>query len=109
MDPYVVIELGGQKFKTKVKDGAGKTPEWNEMFELDESILEGEITLKVMDEDPMSSDLVGEVTMSMDEIGEGEQTIEVFHKGKSAGTVLISCELVEGDENRLSEPKAEIV
>ena len=26
MDPYTVITLNGQKYKTKVLDGAGKTP-----------------------------------------------------------------------------------
>ena len=30
MDPYVVITNDGQKYKTKVLDGAGKTPKWNQ-------------------------------------------------------------------------------
>lgn len=31
MDPYVLIETRQQKLKTKVKQGAGKTPIWNEV------------------------------------------------------------------------------
>jgi len=29
MDPYAVLTLNGQKYKTKVLDGAGKKPKWN--------------------------------------------------------------------------------
>ena len=29
MDPYVIIETRNQKLKTRVLDGAGKTPKWD--------------------------------------------------------------------------------
>ena len=29
MDPYCVIEYGGNKYKTRTHQGAGKTPVWN--------------------------------------------------------------------------------
>ena len=29
MDPYAVLNLRGQKFKTNVLDSAGKNPRWN--------------------------------------------------------------------------------
>ena len=32
MDPYIVMEYGSQNKKTSVKNGAGKTPKWNEDF-----------------------------------------------------------------------------
>ena len=34
MDPYVKIKTGQQVFKTTVKDETGKTPVFNETFEL---------------------------------------------------------------------------
>ena len=34
MDPYVIMEYGSQKFRTQTKDNAGKTPVWDETFEL---------------------------------------------------------------------------
>ena len=30
MDPYVLIEYNGAKYKTDVKDEGGKNPEWNQ-------------------------------------------------------------------------------
>ena len=29
MDPYCIIEVREQKFRTRTLDGAGKTPKWN--------------------------------------------------------------------------------
>ena len=31
MDPYVIIEYGGTKLRTKTKSQAGKFPIWNEV------------------------------------------------------------------------------
>ena len=33
MDPYVTLEVMGQKIETEHLDGAGKTPEWNHEME----------------------------------------------------------------------------
>ena len=32
MDPYLMIEYGGLKFRTKTAKGAGKEPNWNEVL-----------------------------------------------------------------------------
>jgi len=29
MDPYVTFDYAGKEWRTKVKEGAGKTPVWN--------------------------------------------------------------------------------
>ena len=34
MDPYVLINYGGKKYKTTVQDEAGKHPVWNESFSI---------------------------------------------------------------------------
>ena len=35
MDPFVTLKLREQNFKTKVLQGAGKTPKWDEAFDFD--------------------------------------------------------------------------
>jgi Ca2+-dependent lipid-binding protein len=35
MDPFVTLKLREQNFKTKVLQGAGKTPKWDEVFDFD--------------------------------------------------------------------------
>jgi Ca2+-dependent lipid-binding protein len=59
MDPYVVIETRQQKVRTNTLQGAGKTPKWNQSFDIDVKYIGDDITLTVMDEDVTSSDKVG--------------------------------------------------
>ena len=92
MDPFVVIKAGDQKFKTKVKDGAGKEPKWDEAFDIDLEAAGEKIKIKVKDEDVGSSDKVGEGYIDVAELtaaGGFDQWVEIEHKGKSAGTVHI--------------------
>jgi len=58
MDPYVVIETRDQKLKTRVKQGAGKLPRWDEVFDLDVKYIGDDMKVTVLDEDLTSSDLV---------------------------------------------------
>ena len=58
MDPYVVIETRHQKLKTRVKQGAGKLPRWDEVFDLDVKYIGDDMTVTVYDEYLTSSDLV---------------------------------------------------
>lgn len=56
--------LGKTKVKTKVKDGAGKTPVWNETLVIETQqpdILE----ISCMEKDMMSSDLIGNHFLSL--------------------------------------------
>lgn len=34
MDPYAVLTVKGQKYRTKTLDGAGKKPKWNQSFDI---------------------------------------------------------------------------
>ncbi len=34
MDPYCLLEIRGQRFKTKVHESGGKNPHWTDEFEL---------------------------------------------------------------------------
>jgi Ca2+-dependent lipid-binding protein len=61
MDPFVILTVGTQKFKTKTLGEAGKNPVWsNEVFDFDVKNIKDELHMQVFDEDPSSNDLVGE-------------------------------------------------
>merc|ERR1711953_1274710 len=65
MDPFVVLETRQQKLKTKTMQGAGKTPKWDQIFDIDVKYIGDDMTVKVFDEDVTSSDLVGETTIKL--------------------------------------------
>ena len=58
MDPYVVIETRQQKVRTNTLQGAGKTPIWNQSFDIDVKYIGDDLTLTILDEDITSSDRV---------------------------------------------------
>ena len=66
------------KFKTKVKDSAGKTPVWNETFEINVNYIGDDITFWVMDEDVTSDDLVGQTTFKLSALTAGSGIDEWF-------------------------------
>ena len=45
MDPYVTIETRMQKLKTKTMQGAGKTPKWDQMFDVDVKYIGDDMTV----------------------------------------------------------------
>ena len=90
MDPYVKISTRQQNFKTAVKNGAGKTPVWNQTFNIDVKYVGDDMTIQVFDEDVGSDDKVGEASIKLSSvcIGNGiDEWFTIQHKGKSAGQV----------------------
>ena len=65
MDPYVKISTRQQNFKTAVKSGAGKTPTWNETFNIDVKYIGDDLIMEVFDEDVGSDDKIGESTVKL--------------------------------------------
>jgi len=94
-DPYCKIELGDQKFQTKVQEDTPTKPIWEETFILikPEKLL---MKTSVWDWDsPKKSDLIGEGEYDLKAIKFDEKkniTIEIFYKSKKAGTVLMEIE-----------------
>ena len=58
MDPYCTLETRQQKFKTRTLNGAGKTPKWDQVFDIDVKYIGDDLFFKVFDEDVSASDLV---------------------------------------------------
>ena len=94
MDPFVTLKYREQQHKTKVLQGAGKTPVWDETFDLDIKYTGDDLVLEVLDEDTASNDSVGTATIKLSALcanGGINEWFEIQHKGKSAGKVhLIS-------------------
>ena len=69
---------------------AGKKPTWGDTFKLPivERTLDSKLTLKVLDEDITSNDLIGEADIQLQEFLKlGQNTTNLFYNGKSAGSI----------------------
>jgi Ca2+-dependent lipid-binding protein len=51
MDPFVVVTLDGQQYRTLSHEGGGSKPVWNQTFEIPVNTLESEIKFTLFDED----------------------------------------------------------
>ena len=93
MDPYVVIQVREQEFKTQVKQEAGKEPKWNECFEIDVKYIGDDMTVKVMDDDIGRDDTIGVAKIKLSSFcvnGGFDEWYEISYKGKSAGKIHLS-------------------
>ena len=71
-----------------MKNGAGKTPTWNQTFNIDVKYIGDDLTIQVFDEDPGSDDKIGESTVKLSAfcVNHGiDDWFMIQHKGKSAG------------------------
>jgi len=59
MDPFVELKLREQTLRTKVLKSAGKTPVWDETFDLDIRYVGDDLQLDVLDEDIISNERIG--------------------------------------------------
>jgi len=94
MDPYCILKVREQIFKTFIKESAGKAPVWNETFDIDVKYIGDDFHLTVLDKDVTCSDTVGSVQSKLSALcgPDGlDDWFEIQNKGKSAGHVhLIS-------------------
>ena len=94
MDPYVTLTYGSEKFNTKVLDGKGKTPVWNQNFTLSVRNVSDDLKVVVYDKDNFSSDEVGGSVVRIGEIisaGAVGVWFEIFYKNKSAGKIFLKA------------------
>eukprot|EP00347_Sterkiella_histriomuscorum_P008348 403345445 len=97
MDPFVQIEYNGNKYKTRVHQGGGKTPSWNHEIQLHVGGLNDDLTLKVMDEDVTKDDFIGMTLIKMSSlcINNGVRDwFSINYKTKSAGQVLLETRYI---------------
>jgi hypothetical protein len=90
MDPYCKVRTRDQNFKTKVLQGAGKLPKWNETIDIDVKYIGDDINIEVMDEDVTTSDLIGSVVMKISGLtmnGGMDEWFDLQYKGKKCGAI----------------------
>merc|ERR1711934_710402 len=98
MDPYCILKAGKQTHKTKVLDGAGKEPKWNEGFDVDAKKAGASIKIEVKDEDVTNSDDIGEANIKVAELsaeGGFDKWVDIKYKGKKAGQIHV---VVKGEK-----------
>ena len=69
MDPYVAVKTKeGLEYKTKVHSYGGDTPIWNDILEVPNVLLTENLKLQCLDEDIGSDDIVGECSISVNDL-----------------------------------------
>lgn len=64
-DPYCVIHIGGEKFKSKASKGTGKAPIWKDSFTFNGNA--NELKIQLYDEDTFKDDFYGEGTLNLNQ------------------------------------------
>lgn len=67
MDPYVIITVGNQKYKTRTANGAGKNPNWTDVFTFRIS-NETQLLFEIYDRDIGEDDFVGSGYVQLDNV-----------------------------------------
>lgn len=110
MDPYCVIAAQGEEFRTKTHSKGHQTPSWNEKFPIKITDVKGDIKITVLEEDTMSSDLVGDTTFRVtDLLGKDiDKWFDIYFEKKKAGSVYIRSKYVAANQSILSpSPKVQ--
>ena len=93
MDPYCIVCLGTEKQRSRVADGAGKFPNWQDQFVFRRT-NQDQIIIQVWDKDSASSDdMVGEGNLVLNSIlgsKSWEDWVEIRHRGRKAGDVRLN-------------------
>ncbi|KAG2439059.1 hypothetical protein HYH02_006586 [Chlamydomonas schloesseri] len=63
-DPYCIIRVGGQTFRTRTAVDGGRNPVWNETFRFN-IINENSVDVEIKDEDVGKDDVIGTATFSL--------------------------------------------
>ena len=90
MDPYCKLQTRDQTFKTKVLQGAGKLPKWNETIDIDVKYVGDDLNIEVLDEDVTTSDLVGSTNIKLSGLcmnGGMDEWYDIQYKGKKSGAI----------------------
>ncbi|KAG2449211.1 hypothetical protein HYH02_005958 [Chlamydomonas schloesseri] len=92
-DPYAVLKVGSQQFRTRTAVDGGKNPVWNETFRFN-VINENDVELIIKDSDVSADDYIGTARVSLAkarEHGRDTQQCAVHSKsGKQHGFVQVN-------------------
>ena len=89
-DPYVVLTTQGRRLQTKVHEGAGLKPRWDQVFDVKVTRFDESVLLEVYDSGAANDEIIGKTEMSLTDFakeGEVDQWVTIKHEGKDAGRV----------------------
>jgi Ca2+-dependent lipid-binding protein len=93
MDPYVVMKLKGEIYKSEVCKDGGKNPSWNEEFDLTCTDPSEIVEVKVMEDGGVLTDEgIGKCQVKLSQFMHGKGILEwyvLLWKNKKAGEILI--------------------
>ena len=90
MSPFCRVKVREQTFVTKVCSGGGKSPHWNETYEIDVKYLGDDLMLEIDDKDMMSTDMIGTAVIKLSSLCCNEGVDDWFliqYKGRNAGKI----------------------
>lgn len=100
-DPYCVIQIGSEQFKTKVISNGGKNPEWEQAFLFNLTGVEDALHIKVNDKETLVDRPIGRVDISLQELvtkaGKESawfQVTDVNNFVQMAGQIYLKAEFV---------------
>ena len=106
MDPYVIIKVDGKELRTKTIDDGGKTPVWNQDFDINLPDKKRDVIFQVYDAGALADTIIGEANMPLKSVlmqKREPKEIEIKHEGKSAGKVIIMSSVSELNNDQLVE------
>ncbi len=104
MDPYVKAIIGDKKAKGKVCENGGKTPKWNDSFNVKRR-FEPVCFIEVIDEDPGKDDIIGVGQIDLSHLVPkvpSKKWHPIYYKQKQAGEILIEVTFIPRGK---SQPK----
>jgi len=88
-DPYVIVEYDGRRWQTSIVEGSLE-PVWGDTFVIDVR-PGGVLTLTLMDDDFIGSDMLGVMSMPLEPVRVGERhTFDVAFRHGEMGTITLT-------------------
>lgn len=113
-DPFLAFGYDGRQYKTEVKDDAGKSATYDDVFLLEniqEQALSGkELTMQAYDHDVGSSALLGEavpisLTRMCSSLEPQTHRVDIFHEFKKSGFIVFESRFVFQEPDPAPNPK----
>ena len=105
MDPYVVIANRANQTRTQTIEDGGKTPQWNETFDLTVNQINDDLTLRVMDENVNANTEIGTCSIKLAALcvnGGLESWWPISYGSKQAGRLNLNADWIPAGSDPVS-------
>ncbi len=94
MDPYLIINVGPHKLKTKVKHNKHKTPTFDDVFTIDVEDL-SDFHIAIWDDDFGKDDFMCETRIPLVNViahGKASENVKLYYGGSECGHIQVDLE-----------------